>query len=110
MMFEYKKKLKRIHGDFSNVTTIGIEAFYRCNALLDVPYMPKIDSIGRHAFRDCQSLTKFTFYKIPTGTIENDAFSGCIGMMDIYCPWAEGEVANAPWGATNATIHYNSEG
>lgn len=26
----------------------------------------------------------------------------------IYVPWAEGEVANAPWGATNATIHYNT--
>lgn len=28
--------------------------------------------------------------------------------VDIYVPWAEGEVANAPWGATKATIHYNT--
>lgn len=28
-------------------------------------------------------------------------------VTDIYVPWAEGEVANAPWGATSATIHYN---
>ena len=27
---------------------------------------------------------------------------------DIYVPWSEGEVANAPWGATNATIHYDT--
>ena len=27
--------------------------------------------------------------------------------IEIKVPWAEGEVANAPWGATNATIHYN---
>jgi hypothetical protein len=25
-------------------------------------------------------------------------------------PWAEGAVANAPWGATNATINYNYTG
>lgn len=29
-------------------------------------------------------------------------------ITDIYVPWAEGAVANAPWGATNATIHYNT--
>lgn len=29
-------------------------------------------------------------------------------IQNIYVPWAEGEVANAPWGATNATIHYNT--
>ena len=27
---------------------------------------------------------------------------------DIYVPWSEGEVANAPWGATSATIHYDT--
>lgn len=30
------------------------------------------------------------------------------GAGDIYVPWSEGEVANAPWSATNATIHYNT--
>lgn len=27
---------------------------------------------------------------------------------DIYVPWSEGKVANAPWGCIYATIHYNS--
>ena len=27
---------------------------------------------------------------------------------DIYVPWSQGEVANAPWGATSATIHYDT--
>ena len=26
----------------------------------------------------------------------------------IYVPWSEGEVARAPWGATSATIHYDT--
>lgn len=29
-------------------------------------------------------------------------------LTDIYVPWSEGEVANAPWGATTATIHYDT--
>ena len=29
-------------------------------------------------------------------------------LTDIYVPWSEGEVAGAPWGATSATIHYDT--
>ena len=29
-------------------------------------------------------------------------------VTDIYVPWSEGAVRNAPWGATSATIHYNT--
>lgn len=36
-----------------------------------------------------------------------DAFEGCTNLTTINVPWAEGAVANAPWGATNATINYN---
>jgi hypothetical protein len=41
--------------------------------------------------------------------IHSGAFDGCTNLKDIYVPWAEGAIKNAPWGATNATIHYNSE-
>ena len=37
----------------------------------------------------------------------SSAFDGCTNLTDIKVPWAEGAVANAPWGATNATITYN---
>lgn len=36
-----------------------------------------------------------------------DWFYGCKNLTDIYVTWSEGEVPNAPWGAYNATIHYN---
>ena len=39
-------------------------------------------------------------------TIANNSFQQCNGLLDIYVPWAEGAVANAPWGATNAKIWY----
>ena len=40
-------------------------------------------------------------------TISDSAFLNCGNLTTINVPWAEGEVANAPWGATNATINYN---
>lgn len=43
---------------------------------------------------------------LPTNTFVGTNTIAAI--QNIYVPWAEGEVANAPWGATNATIHYNT--
>ena len=42
-------------------------------------------------------------------TIASTTFTSCANLTTINVPWAEaeGEVANAPWGATNATINYN---
>lgn len=42
-----------------------------------------------------------------TSLLHSQLFYGCSNLTDIYVGWSEGEVANAPWGATNATIHYN---
>ena len=41
------------------------------------------------------------------GKIDEEAF-GWNGLTDIYIDKAEGEIPGAPWGAENATIHYNS--
>lgn len=107
-MFFNCAKLKNIHGDLSSVTIIGNNSFQTCKAMQRVPYMPNIDNISNKAFSDCIGLSSFCFYKTPTDTIRSTAFSGCTNLLDIYVPWSEGEVANAPWGATNATIHYNT--
>lgn len=69
-----------------------------------------LTQIAATAFR-ATNITSITFQN-PTDnlpTIANNSFQQCNGLLDIYVPWAEGAVANAPWGATNATIHYNSE-
>jgi len=47
-----------------------------------------------------------TFNGTPT-SIASNAFGNCTNLRTINVPWAEGAVANAPWGATNATINYN---
>ena len=41
--------------------------------------------------------------------IGENAFVNCNYLRDIYVPFAEGEISGAPWGANNATIHYNSK-
>ena len=43
-------------------------------------------------------------------SIASNAFASCINLTTINVPWAEGAVANAPWGATKATINYNYTG
>ena len=77
---------------FRNITSynnrfihkIGDHAFYRFTAMNDIS-LPNATSIGTYAFYNCNSL-------------EN-----------IYLPNSEESYEYAPWGAINATIHYNCE-
>ena len=65
-----------------------------------------VDRIRQDAFTNCTQLTRVT---LPNSikSISYRAFSYCDNLTTINVPWSEGEVANAPWGATNATINYN---
>lgn len=68
--------------------------------------------IYQYAFSNCDSLSTVVFEGKPD-EIDKTAFSGCAGPIDIYVPWAEGEVADAPWSTSsgvNITVHYNSQG
>jgi hypothetical protein len=100
-------KLKNVYGDLSNITEIA-RAFYGCISLTEMPYMPNLRYLGHQSFVNCTGLAKVTLPNTIV-SIANNAFNGCTNLKDIYVPWAEGAIANAPWGATNATIHYNSE-
>ena len=116
----------------TNLTTIGDAAFYGCNRLaidtlpsgvtkipqncfdtcssLAITEIPaQIDFIGASAFYRCTKLASITFKGTPT-TVASSAFQRCTNIKIINVPWAEGAVANAPWGATNATINYNYTG
>ena len=93
----------------SGLTSIGDSMFLRCTNLALTSLPSGITSIGSYAFADCTGLTSITFTGKPT-SIANNVFNGCTNLTTINVPWAEGEVANAPWGATNATINYNYTG
>ena len=89
-----------------SLTSIGASAFSSCSAIPMLTIPSGVTSIGSSAFYNCTGMSTLTFLGKPT-TINTNSFDGCSNLTDIYVPWAEGEVANAPWGATNATIHYN---
>jgi hypothetical protein len=93
----------------TNLTTIGEYAFYKCSNLTLTSLPTNLTSVGNYAFGNCIGLTQITFKGKPN-SIYSNAFSGCTNLTTINVPWAEGAVANAPWGATNATINYNYTG
>ena len=88
------------------LTSIGESAFRKCTNLALTSLPEGLWVISIRAFQGCTSLTSITFKGTPT-TINSTAFNGCTNLTDIKVPWAEGAVAGAPWGATNATITYN---
>ena len=93
----------------SGLTSIGEYAFYDCFNLALTSLPSGLTNIVAHAFLGCTGLTSITFTGKPT-TISSLAFEGCPNLTTINVPWAEGEVAGAPWGATNATINYGYAG
>lgn len=92
----------------SGITEIDVAGFRECTNLALTSLPSGVTKVGSSAFYGCLGLTTLTFEGKPN-SINSNAFSGCTNLLDIYVPWAEGEVANAPWGATKSTIHYNHQ-
>ena len=89
-----------------SVTSIGDYAFYERKSLTSITIPASVQNIGNAAFYYCSKLSSATFEGTPS-SIATNAFSSDTALRDIYVPWAQGAVSGAPWGATNATIHYN---
>ena len=95
----------------SGITSIKNSTFSNCKNLALTSLPSGITSIESKAFNNCTGLTSITFEGTPNSIgIDNDVFAGCTNLTTINVPWKENEVANAPWGATNATINYNYTG
>lgn len=93
----------------ATIRSIGSYAFAYCYALSLSVLPSSVTTIDSYAFSNCTSLNTITFEGTPT-TINSNAFKNCTNITTINVPWSEGAVANAPWGATNATINYNYVG
>lgn len=116
-----------------NLITLGMNALYGCNNAsihslpdklevisenslrriiaadhLTIP--ASVKSIGGWALADSASMIGVTFLGTPTSLDDKTFGNSNTVIITINVPWAEGEVANAPWGATNATINYNYTG
>lgn len=116
--------------DFSETGEVTLSAYSFANCGFTTPIISNIYSVATNAFNGCP-VTEIT---IDTSVLTYNAFSGCNELKvvrftksnmtidagafnankgvitDIYVPWEEGAVANAPWGATGATIHYSCAG
>ena len=118
----------------SALITIGISAFYRVSGMnikklnegletisngafytlsnvgvsfSEVP--ASVKTIGTQAFYGaCQGIVGSLKFRGTPTTIAANAFEKGTNVTDVYVPWAEGELDGAPWGMTNATIHYNT--
>lgn len=95
--------------NLENITVFNNYCLFETMALDSVMFNKNLVSIGTSAFQ-ASGVTKVFFQNTADNlpSIANNAFIQCFQLKDIYVPWAEGEVANAPWGASNATIHYNT--
>lgn len=99
-----------------SVTTIassgfGDGVFAQCTALRTITIGRNVTTLSGPTFLGCKSLRTAIFRGKTDITSSTGAypFYQLTGVTDIYVPWAEGEVPNAPWGAANATIHYNTK-
>ena len=93
----------------SGITKIDGYAFYGCSSLALTTLPSGLTKILDGAFDSCSSLVSLTFEGTPE-YIAGTVFANCSNLTTINVPWAEGAVANAPWGATNATITYGYTG
>ena len=96
---------------------IGQYSFYNDWSLCQLVIPASVKNIENYAFYGCfadppmnegDPLTAVTFKGTPD-YISSNAFNRCMALSDIFVPWSSGAVAGAPWGATSATVHYNSE-
>lgn len=93
-----------LHSLPESLETIGDAPFKYCSNVYISTFPYRVQSIGAEALSG--GVRTITFKGIPSD-ISSSAFSLIKDVVStINVPWAEGWVANAPWGATNATINY----
>lgn len=99
------------------LTVLDTMSLYGCTTLIDLIVPKNVQTIGMYATYRCTNLTTITILSnnITKNSINAEAFwdaesSDSCGITTINVSWEEDAVANAPWGATNATINYNYKG
>lgn len=70
--------------------------------------LPSLLSVKNNTFRECK-LLKTVKLASCTKIEATNAFYNCTALTDIYLPNDASTYTGAPWGAVNATIHYNTQ-
>ena len=113
----------------AGVQTINVGAFKNCTNLEEINLATSVVNLNPNAFEGCTALE---VVDIPEGTtlVNSNVFDGCTGLTEVNIPStvdtivptafanctqsglvinidkAEDSIAEAPWGATNATINW----
>ena len=91
-----------------SLTTIGTLAFSAIGVEeLIIP--ATVTHIDAAAFEVAPKLISVIFEGTPI-SLSATTFQNSNAITDIYVPWSTGKIAGAPWGAKNATIHYDGKG
>ena len=108
-----------------SVTTIDYRAFEECQNLKHFVFSTSVSYIGDCILQACPRVESVVFVKTSSkdGTIKmTTEFVGSLSdggyyedewgepietPVDIYVPWSEEDVFDAPYGFRNATMHYN---
>jgi hypothetical protein len=94
----------------SGVTSIGTYAFQGCSKITINEIPAGVSELKTSAFNACTGITSMYIKNAQMTDIASNTFTACTNLLNIYVPWSENAVANAPWGAVNATITYNYNG
>ena len=89
-----------------SIKELGNDTFAWSPTLKSVILGKNLERVGDSLLRNTSSGWVCKFLGTPK-SIGTRMFYNVSG-GDIYVPWSEGEVSGAPWGATGATIHYNT--
>ena len=93
--------------DFPLLEEIDNYAFGHCHNLINVVIPKSVVNMNSNCFESCSNLNVVTFKGTPS-MIASSSFNNCRSLTNIYVPWSSGAVSGAPWGATKATIHYDT--
>jgi len=92
-----------------NVSALsGTQIFKGCSNLKTINLKSVTAVTGTYNFDYCTSLIEIKLPKVTT--IAAYTFNNCTALTDIYVPFASDSSSafGAPWGATNATVHYST--
>lgn len=78
-----------------NLQKIGAGTFSGCTALEDLAFPASLSAIGVRAFCDCVNLHKIDLSRCKLSVLEQEVFSGCSGLHEIYLPFCLREIYKA---------------
>ena len=79
----------------SNLQEVGCSAFSGCSALEDFSFPASLSAMGVRAFCDCVNLKKIDLSRCKLSVLEQEVFSGCSGLHEVYLPFCLREIYRA---------------